>query len=60
MRKIHFCSHLYMFLEGEVMSLAEKERHVKPKIKHKNLKKELKEYHQEREDTQEVQKYVSK
>ena len=49
-----------MFLEGELMSLAEKERHVKPKDKHKNLKKELKEYHQKREDTQEVQKYISK
>ena len=42
------------------MSLAEKERHVRPKDEHKNLKKELKEYHKEREDTQEVQKYISK
>ncbi len=42
------------------MSLAEKERHVKPKNKHKNLKKELKEYHQKREDSNEVQKYISK
>jgi len=42
------------------MSLAEKERHVKPKKKHKNLKKELKEYHQKREDSNEVQKYISK
>ena len=42
------------------MSLAEKERHVRPKDKHKNLKKELKEYHKEREDSNEVQKYISK
>ena len=42
------------------MSLAEKERHVKPKDKHRNIKKELKEYHKEREDTQEVQQYISK
>ena len=42
------------------MNLAEKERHVKPKNKHKNLKKELKEYHKKREDSQEVQKYISK
>ena len=42
------------------MSLAEKERHVKPKDKHKNLKKELKEYHRKREDSQEVQQYISK
>ena len=42
------------------MSLAEKERHVKPKNKHKNLKKELKEYHQKREDSNEVQQYVGR
>jgi hypothetical protein len=42
------------------MSLAEKERHVRPKNKHKNLKKELKEYHKKREDSNEVQKYISK
>ena len=42
------------------MSLAEKERHVRPKDKHKNLKKELKEYHKKREDLNEVQKYISK
>ena len=42
------------------MSLAEKERHVKPKDKHRNLKKELKEYHRKREDSNEVQKYISK
>lgn len=42
------------------MSLAEKERHVRPKNKHKNLKKELKEYHKKREDSNEVQQYVSK
>lgn len=42
------------------MSLAEKERHVRPKDKHKNLKKELKEYHKKREDSNEVQKYISK
>ena len=42
------------------MSLAEKERHVKPKDKHRNIKKELKEYHKEREDTQQIQKYISK
>ena len=42
------------------MSLAEKERHVRPKNKHKNLKKELKEYHQKREDSNEVQQYISK
>ena len=42
------------------MSLAEKERHVKPKDKHRNLKKELRDYHKEREDSQEVQKYISK
>ena len=42
------------------MSLAEKERHVKPKDKHRNIKKELKEYHQKREDYNEVQKYISK
>ena len=42
------------------MSLAEKERHVRPKNKHKNLKKELKEYHKRREDSNEVQQYISK
>ena len=42
------------------MSLAEKERHVRPKNKHKNLKKELKEYHRKREDSSEVQQYISK
>ena len=42
------------------MSLAEKERHVKPKDKHRNIKKELKEYHRKREDSNEVQKYISK
>ena len=42
------------------MSLAEKARHVKPKDKHKNLKKELKEYHKEREDSNEVRQYISK
>jgi hypothetical protein len=42
------------------MSLAEKERHVRPKNKHKNLKKELKEYHRKREDSNEVQQYISK
>ena len=42
------------------MSLAEKERHVKPKDKHRNIKKELKEYHRKREDSNEVQQYISK
>ena len=42
------------------MSLAEKERHVKPKDKHRNIKKELKEYHRKREDSHEVQQYISK
>ena len=42
------------------MSLAEKERHVRPKNKHKNFKKELKEYHKKREDSNEVQQYISK
>ncbi len=42
------------------MSLAEKERHVRPKDKHKNLKKELKEYHKKREDSNEMQRYISK
>ena len=42
------------------MSLAEKERHVRPKNKHRNIKKELKEYHKKREDSNEVQQYISK
>lgn len=42
------------------MSLAEKERHVRPKDKHRNIKKELKEYHKKREDSNEVQQYISK
>ena len=40
------------------MSLAEKERHTKPKDKHKNLKKELKEYHKKQEDKSEVNRYI--
>ncbi len=42
------------------MSLAEKKRHVRPNDKHKNLKKELKEYHKKREDSNEMQRYISK
>ena len=42
------------------MSLAEKERHVKPKDKHRNIKKELKDYHQKRDDSNEVRQYISK
>ena len=36
------------------MSLEERERHKRPKDKHKNTKKELKEYHKKREDLIEI------
>ena len=36
------------------MSLMERERHKRPKDKHKNIKKELKEYHKKREDLIEI------
>ena len=42
------------------MSLEEREKHKRPKDKHKNLKKELKEYHKKREDSNEMQQYISK
>ena len=42
------------------MSLAEKERHVKPKEKQRNIKKERKELHDKREATKDIQEYIDK
>jgi hypothetical protein len=42
------------------MSLEEKLRHVKPKEKQRNLKKERKELHNKREATKDIQEYIDK
>ena len=42
------------------MSLAEKERHVKPKEKQRNIKKERKELHNKREAAKDMLEYRDK